>query len=133
MYFFRKHQWINLSAKTPFTFPPESSLVDLGINFKDACKRLWRVLVTEGSFGGLTPAKCINCREYTCITACIEERSTPKVCIDVGGKITWMVNANFALKRHLSMIAVPKLLKCYDCDTTIGRSEYQCDCMPIPK
>jgi hypothetical protein len=23
-------------------------------------------------------------------------------------------------------------LKCYDCDTTIYRNEYQCDCTPDP-
>ena len=26
------------------------------------------------------------------------------------------------------MIAVPKVLKCYDCDTTLNRNEVRCDC-----
>ena len=96
---FRKHQWMKLSQKTPFTFLPLPSLSDLGVNFKDACRRLWRVLVTEGSFGGLTPSKCNHCREFTCVASCIEERSsTPKVSIDIGGKITWLVTPGFALK-----------------------------------
>ncbi len=90
---------MKLSLKTPFTFLPLTSLSDLGVNFKDACRRLWRVLVTEGSFGGLTPSKCIHCREFTCVASCIEERSsTPKVSIDIGGKITWLVTPGFALK-----------------------------------
>ena len=45
-------------------------------------------------------------------------------------QITWLVTTNFTLKRHLSMVAVPKMLKCFDCDTTIKRKEYMCDCMP---
>ena len=44
--FYRKHQWLKLSSKTPFTFLPQTSLQDLGVNFKDACRRLWRVLVS---------------------------------------------------------------------------------------
>ena len=51
-----------------------------------------------------------------------------RVSLDIGGKITWLVTTNYELKRHLSMIAVPKTLKCYDCDTTFSRSDYQCDC-----
>jgi hypothetical protein len=39
---------------------------------------------------------------------------------------------NPAFQNHLSMMAVPKLLKCFDCDTTICRNEYQCDCAPDP-
>jgi Zn finger protein HypA/HybF involved in hydrogenase expression len=35
-----------------------------------------------------------------------------------------------SFQNHLSMMAVPKLLKCYDCDTTIHRNEYECDCPP---
>ena len=44
--------------------------------------------------------------------------------------MTWIVTTNFTLKRHLSMVAVPKMLKCFDCDTTIKREEYMCDCHP---
>merc|ERR1711971_240004 len=47
-----------------------------------------------------------------------------------GGKLTWVINANFGLKKHMSMMAVPKLLRCYDCDSTIERTRTQahCDC-----
>ena len=99
---------MKLSQKTPFTFLPLTSLSDLGVNFKDACRRLWRVLVTEGSFGGLTPSKCNHCREFTCVASCIEERSsTPKVSIDIGGKITWLVTPGFALKVRRSSLLRP--------------------------
>ena len=40
------------------------------------------------------------------------------------------LDSNYALKRHLSMIAVPKVLKCYDCDTTLSRNEVRCGCAP---
>ena len=95
---------MKLSHKTPFTFLPLASLSDLGVNFRDSCRRLWRVLVTEGAFGGLTPTKCIHCREFTCIASCIDERSsTPKVSIDIGGKITWLVTPGFALKVSMTI------------------------------
>ena len=42
-----------------------------------------------------------------------------------GGKLTWLINANFGLKKHVSMIAVPKLLRCYDCDSFIDRHRTQ--------
>lgn len=88
--------------------------------------------VTEGVFGGLVPTKCQNCKEYTCRATCMEERPS-KVSVDIGGKITWVITPSYSLKRHLSMIAVPKMLKCYDCDTTLNRQELSCDCVPGPQ
>jgi hypothetical protein len=127
-----RHQWYKLSRKTPFLFLPVHTLVELGTNFKDSCRRLWQILVTEGAYGGLIPGKCTECKEYTCGAACIEDR-TSKVSLDIGSKITWLITSNFTLQRHLSMVAVPKVLRCYDCDTTLDRNEMQCDCMPIPQ
>ena len=49
IFHFRKHQWIKLSRKTPFTFLSVAHLVELNINFKDACKRIWKILVNEVS------------------------------------------------------------------------------------
>lgn len=81
------------------------------------------LVCAEDAFGGLNPVKCLDCKEYTCAASCIEDRSCSKVSLDIGGKITWLVTSNYTLKRHLSMIAVPKVLKCYDCDTTLNRNE----------
>ncbi|TRY77482.1 hypothetical protein TCAL_07407 [Tigriopus californicus] len=127
-----KHQWVKLSRKTPFTFLSSLSLVDLGVNFKDSCRRLWKIMVTEGEIGGLNLIKCVFCKEYTCLPSCIEDR-VAKVAIDIGGKITWLITPSYSIKRHLSMIAVPKFLKCYDCDATLNRSDLQSDLvMPSP-
>ena len=117
-----------------FTFPPASSLEQLGVLFKDCCRRLWTILAAEG---GLYP-KCVHCRGYTCSQDCLEEASS-KIVLDIGretynystnllfagGKLTWIINANFGLKKHMSMIAVPKLLRCYDCDSFIDRTGTQ--------
>ena len=113
-----------MSRKTPFTFLPVQSLVELGVNFKDCCRRLWKVMVTEtAAIGGLSPVKCIHCKEFTCTPACIEEvMMHKKVSLDVGGKISWLITSCYSIKRHLSMVAVPKALKCYDCDTTLPRT-----------
>ena len=127
-----RHQWSRLSRKTPFTFLPTAYMVELGVNFKDSCRRLWKILVSEGVFGGLVPSKCPTCKDYTCRSTCVEERPA-KVSVDIGGKITWVITPNCTLKRHLSMIAVPKVLKCYDCDATLNRDELSCDCMPSPQ
>ena len=125
-----KHQWQKLSNKTPFVFSHVN--IDVGVNFKDVCKRLWRVLVTETQeFGGLTPSKCVHCREYTCVESCIDRGISNRVSLDIGGKMTWFVTMKYELKRHLSMVAVPKTLKCYDCDTTFKRSDYLCDCVAM--
>jgi len=124
-----RYQWILLSEEMPrFTFPPVSSLEQLGVLFKDCCRRLWTILSVEG---GLYP-KCIHCRGYTCSKDCLEESS--KIVVDIGGKLTWLINANFGLKKHVSMIAVPKLLRCYDCDSFIDRHRTQahCDCHSQP-
>ena len=87
-FFFRKLQWIRLSSKTPFTYIPAQSMTDLAVNFKDACHRLWRILINDNQiFGSLTPYKCLRCREFTCTPACIEERTGSKVSIDIGGKV----------------------------------------------
>ena len=57
-----------------------------------------------------------------------------KIVMDIGGKWTWVINANLGVKKHMSMIAVPKLLRCYDCDSIIDRKRTQahcdCDCSP---
>ena len=79
----RRCQWVLLSEEMPrFTFPPVSSLEQLGVLFKvrkrqrtlflfcefsnlkilfsekDCCRRIWTILSAEG---GLYP-KCIHCR-----------------------------------------------------------------------
>ena len=140
---FRRYQWYKLSSKLPwFNFPPVQSLAELGVLFKDCCRRLWSIICSDG---GLYP-KCVHCKvnfhrkkiknqyvtkfqEYTCVHSCLEEWSS-KIVLDIGGKLTWVINANFGLKKHMSMIAVPKLLRCYDCDSIIDRTRTQahCDC-----
>ena len=43
--------------------------------------------------------------------------------------MTWLLTGDFSLRKHLSMIAVPKLLHCYDCDARIERGQQTtCDC-----
>lgn len=43
--------------------------------------------------------------------------------------MTWLLTGDFSLRKHLSMIAVPKLLHCYDCDARIDRGrQTTCDC-----
>ncbi len=106
-------------------------MAEVGVNFKDSCRRLWKIMLTEGTFGGLLPTKCTNCKEYTCPSTC-EEETPLKVSVDIGGKITWTITPDHRLRKHLSMIAVPKVLKCYDCDTTLKRDELSCDCVPTP-
>jgi len=121
-----RYQWYKLSSKLPwFNFPPVQSLAELGVLFKDCCRRLWSIICSDG---GLYP-KCVHCKEYTCVHSCLEEWSS-KIVLDIGGKLTWVINANFGLKKHMSMIAVPKLLRCYDCDSIIDRTRTQahCDC-----
>ena len=77
-----KLHWIKFSQKTPFSFLPSGSLTDLGVNFKDSCRRLWEILVSENmDFGGLNPIKCPICRDYTCSPNCIEERRGLKATI----------------------------------------------------
>ena len=128
-----RYQWSKFSRKTPFAFLPANTLVELGANFKDACRRLWQVLVTEGVYGGLLPAKCPDCKEYMCGSACIEEGRALKVSLDIGSKLTWLITSAYELKPHLSMVALPKQLKCYDCDTTLDRNAMHCDCIPDPQ
>lgn len=121
-----RYQWEDLSSGLAwFTFPPSESLSQLGVLFKDCCKRLWSILSSQI---GLYP-KCVHCKEYTCSQVCLEAWSS-KLVLDIGGKLTWMIDSNYGLKKHMSMIAVPKLLRCYDCDATIDRTRTQahCDC-----
>ena len=94
---FRKLQWIRFSVKTPFNFLETTSISELGVNFKDACKRLWKVLVSDSNptFGSLNPVKCDFCRQYTCTPTCIEERRGYKVAIDIGGKSTKIIREDF--------------------------------------
>ena len=104
-------------------------MTDLGVNFKDSCQRLWKILVSETPiFGGLNPAKCSTCRNFTCTLHCIEERRGFKATIDIGGKLTKIITANFSQESHSSIVAVPKTLKCYDCDKAFDREEVFCDC-----
>ena len=72
-------------------------------------------------------------QNYLCHHSCLEEWSS-KIVLDIGGKWTWLVNARMGLKKHRSMIAVPKLLRCYDCDSFIDRRRTQahCDCHACP-
>ena len=80
-------------------------MTELGVNFKDACHRLWRVLIYDNHiFGGLNPVKCLRCREYTCTPTCIEERTSSKVALDIGGKMTWIVTGKFFSKLKLSLV-----------------------------
>ncbi len=98
----RKHHWLKLSRKTPFQFPPQPSLSELCINFKDACRRLWRILIVEGAFGGLIPTKCVHCRMYTCPPECVEDRNLAlKYTIDIGGKFTWVITPSYMIEVSL--------------------------------
>ncbi|CAB4068764.1 unnamed protein product [Lepeophtheirus salmonis] len=117
-----KHQWTKLSSKTPFTFPIPINKDDPSINYKDVCGRLWRILVYKGLSGPLIAGRCSYCKEFTCLPSCMEDRND-KIALDIGGKMTWLITADFSLKRHLSMVAVPKVLRCFDCDTTLDRQE----------
>ena len=100
---FRKLQWIRFSVKTPFNFLETTSISELGVNFKDACKRLWKVLVSDSNptFGSLNPVKCDFCRQYTCTPTCIEERRGYKVAIDIGGKSTKIIREDFRYMNDL--------------------------------
>ena len=54
-----RFQWVKLSSKVPwFNFPSVQSLSTLGVQFKDACHRLWAVVSLDG---GIYP-KCIHCK-----------------------------------------------------------------------
>ena len=55
-----------------------------------------------------------------------------KATIDIGGKMTRIITANFSQESHCSMVAIPKILKCYDCDKTFSRDEDFCDCKQTP-
>merc|ERR1719167_496259 len=103
-----KVQWKKLIEEAPFRFPSTQNLQDLGVCFKDAVQRLCAVLCN-----GATPS-CSNCKEFTCLPACFQR--SPKIVMDIGGKMSWLITGDFSLRKHLSMIAVPKLLRCYDCD-----------------
>ena len=136
---------MRLARRLPWiSFPSVHSLVTLGVQFKDSCRRLWCIVAAEG---GLYP-KCVHCKviflllflhptvfvqNYLCHHSCLEEWSS-KIVLDIGGKWTWLVNARIGLKKHRSMIAVPKLLRCYDCDSFIDRRRTQahCDCHACP-
>ena len=59
LYFSRRYQWYKLSSKLPwFNFPPVQSLAELGVLFKDCCRRLWSIVCSDG---GLYP-KCVHCK-----------------------------------------------------------------------
>ncbi len=74
---------------------------------------LWTLYITTSLFRSTV-------KQFLMVQACLEKRPPTKVVIDIGGKRTWLMTANFSLQHHLSMIAVPKLLRCYDCDSTLG-------------
>lgn len=122
-FLFRRCQWTRLSSETPFDFLTSETMTQLGVNFKDCCRRLWRILALQTSeLGGLAPEKCAGeCGRYTCVCGDgLEERLGGKMvaAVDVGGKVTWVMTTRFVLRSHVSMMAVPKVLKCLDCDTT---------------
>jgi len=118
-----KRQWNKLVDEAPFIFPATQALEDLGICFKDSCRRLLITLCCQGT----NYTKCVYCKECTCRSACLRLRGD-KIVLDIGGKMTWLLTGDFSLRKHLSMIAVPKLLHCYDCDARIDRGQTTCDC-----
>jgi len=118
-----KYHWTRLVEGAPFRFPSPQNLQDLGVCFQDAVRRLCRTLCS----GAASIPKCSFCKEYTCVPSCLQQRSS-KIVVDIGGKMTWVITGDFSLRNHLSMMAVPKLLRCYDCDATIDRGETVCDC-----
>lgn len=68
------------------------------------CYRLHRI-ITLGE--NVRFPKCWNCNGYTCQRNCVEELNA-KVIIEIGNKYTWAITPSDCLKRHFSMIAVPK-------------------------
>ena len=56
-----EHIWLSLDL------PSVQSLSDLGVAFKDCCRRLWSVLCVGGSY-----PKCLHCKVRTEITPTIE-------------------------------------------------------------
>ena len=89
-----KHTWLSLDL------PSVQSLSDLGVAFKDCCRRLWSILCVGGSYPKCIHCKVRNCspgtlltpilspQNYSCGDDCLKERSS-KVVMDIGGKWTW--------------------------------------------
>lgn len=120
-----KNQWLSLTnGLDAFSLPPIEDLTQLGVLFKDCCKRLWSVV---GDSGRSYPP-CSHCHLQQCHADCLMEPT--RLVVDIGGKLTWIIDSNYGLKKHMSMIAVPKLLRCNDCDSIIDRARTQahCDC-----
>lgn len=105
-------------SSSKFIFPGIEELQTLNVDFKKMCFRLRAVSSTSE----IRFVRCLYCRNYTCNQNCLEDRCS-KVVVDIGSKFTWVITANFGLKRHLSMIGVPKQVKCVDCDTKILRTQ----------
>ena len=54
-----RHQWVSMSAEVPWLgFPSIDNLSTLGVQFKDACRRLWSIVSVDGA----RYPKCVHCK-----------------------------------------------------------------------
>ena len=54
-----RHQWSSLSSQVSWcSFPSVQNLTQLGVHFKDSCRRLWSIISVDG---GVYP-RCVHCK-----------------------------------------------------------------------
>ncbi|XP_059486055.1 uncharacterized protein LOC132202833 [Neocloeon triangulifer] len=85
------------------------------LDFRAVCLRLDTIFEqNESSF-----SKCNRCRRFTCLQGCLEDRHQ-KYVVDVGSKLSWVVTPMMELKRHQTILSLPRSIKCADCDSLVS-------------
>ncbi|KAF4518234.1 hypothetical protein B566_EDAN006915 [Ephemera danica] len=114
-----KKKFFDLLRKRDFNVDDYKPLQHLGldkIQYREICFRFSKIYDSLVGEDGGELVKCDRCRRYTCLQGCVEERPQ-RVAVDIGSKLTWVISPSSELKRHQSILGIPKVVKCVDCDS----------------
>ncbi|XP_023710332.1 uncharacterized protein LOC111866046 isoform X2 [Cryptotermes secundus] len=95
-----KLKWTQLESVCKFNFP---DVHGARLNHKEVCMRLHTILQSDTVF-----RRCYHCMEFSCHSYCVEKHGS-KVVVDIGNKFTWIVTPSFGVRRHFTMLGIPKV------------------------
>lgn len=95
-----KQKWTELESVCKFKFP---DVHGARLNHKEVCRRLHIILQSDTVF-----LPCYHCMEFSCRSYCVEKHGS-KVAIDIGNKFTWIITPSFGLRRHFTMLGIPRV------------------------
>ncbi|CAB3367415.1 Hypothetical predicted protein [Cloeon dipterum] len=118
-HFFWKRKFTILLHEYGFQVDDYKTWFNEDLDFKQACYRLSKIFEpNDFSF-----ANCSMCKRFTCLQGCLEDHCV-KCVVDLGSKLSWVMTPSNELKRHQTILSLPRVVRCSDCDALVTNTYF---------